>query len=149
MNNATFPGWPKASASAAIFKGDSVLIVKSGKVAHNRMWTLPGGHIEAGETSRAAALREVMEETGVEVRLDGLVDVVDVIRATEGVLTAHYLLVVFHGQWLAGEPVAATDVTEARFVPVDELGSVTLLAGNADVIHQAWALARKDDWREV
>lgn len=145
MSSADSHHWPKASVSAAIFRGQSVLLVKSGKPAHGGLWSLPGGHIEAGETAQDAALRELHEETGVSVRLDGLVDVVDVIRrGAGGELTAHYVLAVYRGCWLSGEPAPATDVVEARFVGVADIGTVTLLPGTAGVIQSAWALAQKD-----
>jgi len=145
MGSADSPHWPKASVSAAIFRGRSVLIVKSGKPAHGGRWSLPGGHIEAGETVREAAAREVLEETRVTIQLGGLVDVVDVMRrGTDGELAAHYVLAVFHGAWRAGEPVPGDDVIEARFVALDSLDSVTLLPGIADAIDKAWAFARKD-----
>ena len=67
----------KPAASAAVFRGGAVLIVQRGAGALKGMWSLPGGHIEAGETARAAALREVNEETGVTAEAAGLVDVHD------------------------------------------------------------------------
>ncbi len=146
MGSADSPHWPKASVSAAVFRGRSVLLVKSGKPAHDGAWSLPGGHIEAGETMREAAARELMEETAVLAQLGPLVDVVDVIRrGAGGELVAHYVLAVYHGAWEAGEPVPGSDVVEARFVPMDEVGGVTLLPGTLAVIHKAWALARKND----
>jgi ADP-ribose pyrophosphatase YjhB (NUDIX family) len=82
------------------------------------LWSLPGGHIEPGETASAAAVREVREETGVEAELAGLVDVHDVIlRRDDGALLAHYLIAVYCGRWLAGEPMPGGDEIAARFAP--------------------------------
>ena len=50
--------WPRCAASAAIFRGSTVLLVQRSKGALRGLWSLPGGHIEAGETARAAAVRE-------------------------------------------------------------------------------------------
>ena len=99
--------WPRAAVSAAIFRDGRVLIAERAKGPMSGVWSLPGGHVEAGETTRVAALRELREETAVEATLDGLVDVVDVIRHDgDGNLAVHYILTVFHGTWRAGEPVA-------------------------------------------
>ena len=145
MSSADSPHWPKASVSAAIFRERSVLLVRSGKTAHGGAWSLPGGHVEAGETAKDAAARELNEETGVTMRLHGLVDVVDVIRrGADGELAAHYVLIVYYGMWEAGEPRPGDDVVEAQFVALDVLNSVTLLPGIADVILKAWARAGKD-----
>jgi 8-oxo-dGTP diphosphatase len=133
--------WPKPGVSAAIFRGDSVLLVERAKPPLAGQWSLPGGHVEAGETTRDAALRELSEETGVAASIDGLADVLDVILKPEGTLMAHYVITVFHGLWLAGEPKAASDVSAARFVPLSEVGRFPLTAGAAAIIAKARRLA--------
>ena len=133
--------WPRAAASAAIFRDGHVLLVERGKGPMRGIWSLPGGHIEPGEAARAAALREVMEETGVEARLLGLTDVVDVInRDADGVLKAHYILTVFFGDWISGEPEGRSDAADARFVPLADVGQYTLTTGATSVIARAAAL---------
>src|SRR5215470_13732542 len=62
--------WPRCGASAAVFRGEAVLLIVRAKGALKGLWSLPGGHIEPGETARAAALREVREETAVEADID-------------------------------------------------------------------------------
>ena len=120
----SFPRWPRAAARAAIYLDGAVLLVERGKPPVSGVWSLPGGHIEPGEPAREAALREVTEETGIIAEVLGLADMHDVIiRDAGGKLTAHYLLAVFYGRWIAGEPVAATDCADARFVPIEEVAS--------------------------
>lgn len=131
--------WPRAAASAAIFRNGCVLLVKRGKPPVSGIWSLPGGHIEPGEPAREAARREITEETGITAEIAGLADTHDVIiRNAEGVLTAHYLLAVFYGGWVAGEPVAATDCADARFVPVDEVRNYSLTHGAQRIIETAY-----------
>ena len=135
--------WPRCGASAAIFRGDSVLLVERGKGALKGQWSLPGGHIEPGERARAAALREVREETGVEAEITGLVDIHEVLLAgAGGELTAHYLIAVFYGRWIAGEPVAGSDAAAARFVPVGEIEAYRLTQGASGLIQHAWQAIR-------
>ena len=135
--------WPRCAASAAVFRGSTVLLVQRGKGALRGLWSLPGGHIEPGETARAAAVREVAEETSVEAEIAGLVDVHDVIvRGGDGALIAHYLIAVFCGRWLAGEPEPGADELAARFVPIahiDDAAHYRLTDGAAALIHRAWA----------
>ena len=135
--------WPRCAASAAVFRGSTVLLVQRGKGALRDLWSLPGGHIEPGETARAAAVREVAEETSVEAEIAGLVDVHDVIlRGGDGALIAHYSIAVFCGRWLAGEPKPGADEIAARFVPIEHIGDVgpyRLTDGAAALIHRAWA----------
>ena len=74
--------WPRSGVSAIVFRAREVLLVERGSGALKGRWSLPGGHIEAGERARAAALREVREETGVAAEIAGLVDVHEVILRT-------------------------------------------------------------------
>jgi 8-oxo-dGTP diphosphatase len=134
----SYTGWPRCAASAAIFRGPEVLLVQRGKGALKGWWSLPGGHIEPGETARAAAAREVMEETGIQADIEGLLDVHDVISRTgDGVLAAHYVLAVFYGRWSAGDVAHASDVSAARFVALDDLSSMTLTDGAERLIRKA------------
>jgi ADP-ribose pyrophosphatase YjhB (NUDIX family) len=135
--------WPKCATSAAIFRDGEVLLIERGRGALAGRWSLPGGHIEPGETARAAALREVAEETGVSAELDGLVDVHDVIlRRDDGSLRVHYLLAVFCGRWRAGEARPGPDERSARFVRIADLGAYRLTDGAADLIRRAWVLVQ-------
>ncbi|MEO1607957.1 MAG: NUDIX hydrolase [Pseudomonadota bacterium] len=122
--------WPKAAASAAIFRGQEILIVKRGKGRMQGLWSFPGGHIKPGETARAAATREVREETGVVADIKSLVDVHDAIFFNDNKeLRAHYTISVYCGVWLSGEPVAASDASAAHFVLLTDLKSYQLTHG--------------------
>jgi 8-oxo-dGTP diphosphatase len=133
--------WPKCAASIAVLRENTVLLVERSKPPRDGLWSLPGGHIEPGETAAAAALRELAEETGVVAELVGLVDILDVItRDVAGGLTAHYLLAVFCGRWLSGEPIAASDSRSARFVALDGLVDYRMTPGAEGMIRRAAAL---------
>ena len=132
--------WPKPAVSIAVFRAGEVLLIERGKGALKGLWSLPGGHIEPGEAARAAALRELVEETGVTADLLGLADVHDVILGDgECGLIAHYVLSVFYGRWVAGEPVAASDAAAAGFFALDEIASLPLSEGAERIIRGAAA----------
>ncbi|MFM9846345.1 MAG: NUDIX hydrolase [Hyphomicrobiaceae bacterium] len=135
------PTWPRPAASAAIFRDGLVLLVERGKGTLPGTWSLPGGHIEPGERAMVAALREVGEETGIEADILGLADVHDVlIQGADGQLAAHYVLAVYFGRWVGGEPVAGGDSVAARFVRFDDLDSYRLTPGARPIIARAWEL---------
>jgi 8-oxo-dGTP diphosphatase len=136
--------WPRGAASAAIFRGSEVLLIERGKEGPFRgLWSLPGGRIEPGEPARAAALREVREETGVVAELAGVLDIHDAIRRDPaGGLVSHHLLAVFYGRWVSGEPVAGDDAMTARFVALDAVHELRMTDGAADLVRRAAALLR-------
>ncbi|MEQ7155387.1 NUDIX hydrolase [Brevundimonas aurifodinae] len=110
---------PIPAVGVVCLRGDEVLLIRRGTPPRVGEWSLPGGRIEPGETVRDAALRELREETGIEARLIGLIDVVDGIFPEAG---RHYLLIDFMAEWTGGEPVAGDDAVEARFFPRAEAG---------------------------
>lgn len=107
---------PVPAVGVICLRGDEVLLIRRGTPPRVGEWSLPGGRIESGERAADAALRELREETGVEARLTGLVDVVDGLFPDLGL---HYVLIDYAAEWLAGEPVAGGDADEARFMPVE------------------------------
>ena len=133
--------WPRCGASAAILRGDEILLMQRSKGAFTGLWSLPGGHIEPGEKARDAALREVREETLVDAEILGLVDVHDVVaHHPDGSLASHYLLAVYHGRWLSGEPAAASDSRASRFFKFDRLDELPMTDGAKAFIRRAFEL---------
>ncbi|MEU6055917.1 NUDIX hydrolase [Streptomyces xanthochromogenes] len=55
------------TADVVCLRGDDVLVIRRGWEPHKNELALPGGHVDRGETSRAAAARELEEETGIRV----------------------------------------------------------------------------------
>lgn len=106
---------PLACIGVVCRRGDEVLLVKRGREPLKGKWSIPGGKLEYGETVADGALRELKEETGVTARITGLINVVDSIMDD-----AHYVLIDFEAEWIAGEPVAADDAEEAAFFPLAE-----------------------------
>ncbi len=113
---------PILGVSTLVRRGDSVLLVRRGEPPMRDIWAFPGGRVEFGESLAAAAAREVMEETAITVDVDGAIDQAEIlIRNDAGAVERHYVLIVFAGTWLAGEPVAGDDAAEARWVDVADL----------------------------
>lgn len=134
--------WPRCGASAAIFRDGEVLLIQRAKGTFTGLWSFPGGHVEAGEPAREAARREVLEETGCDVRIAGVLDVHDVIlRGDDDDLTVHYVIAVYWGVWLAGEPVAGSDSRASRFWRLDQLDDLPMTEGTVAFIRRAAELA--------
>lgn len=112
------PALPVPAVGVVCLRDDTVLLIRRGKPPRMGQWSLPGGRIEPGERAVDAALRELMEETGVTARITGLLDVVDGLFPEAD---RHYVLIDYAAEWVSGEPVAGDDALEARFVPLDQV----------------------------
>ncbi len=119
---------------------DEVLLIRRGAPPLVNAWSIPGGRIEWGEAARAAALRELREETGVEAELAGLIELFDGLFAHAGVLTHHYVIAQFAACWTGGEPQAGDDAIEARFVKLAEIDHFDLTGDLRRVIRAGAAL---------
>lgn len=133
---------PVPAVGCACFRGDEVILVKRGQAPRAGEWSIPGGRIEPGETAKAAALRELEEETGVKAELVGLVDVVDAIFENKDgtLLTRHYVLIDYAARWVSGEPVAGDDADEARFVRLEDLDDYNLWGETGRIIQAAYCM---------
>ncbi len=98
-------------------------------------WTLPGGGLEAYETTEQAAVREVQEETGYEVELRTLLGVDSLFlepadRIVPGDGPLHALRVIYLARIVGGELTheVGGSSDEARWVPLDGVGELATLS---------------------
>jgi 8-oxo-dGTP diphosphatase len=140
VSDREYPTRPIVGIGIVVIKEDSVLLVRRGKPPNVGAWTLPGGAQELGETTEQAARRELLEETGLEVDTLHFAATVDNIRRdAAGRVRFHYTIIDFATRWIAGEPVAATDVTEAVWARLDGLDEFNLWSE----AHRVIAIARR------
>jgi len=122
LTDREYPARPIVGIGVVVLRGDAVLLVRRGKPPNVGSWTLPGGAQEVGETTEAAARRELLEETGIEVGPMQLAATVDSIRRdADDRVQYHYTIIDFCARWATGEPCAGSDVTEAVWAPLDAL----------------------------
>ena len=138
----SYPSRPYLAVSAAIIRDGKVLIVRRARPPAYGVFTLPGGGVEAGETLREAVIREVKEETSLDVEPVGLAGFREVIgRDRDGNVERHFVILPFAARWVAGEVALNDELAEARWLAPAELEGLTTTEGLADVVRAALALA--------
>ncbi len=152
-----YPDRPIAGVGVVVLKDDSVLMIRRGKPPRDGQWSIPGGKQKLGETWRTTAVREVGEETGVEIEVIGLIDVVDAIvregdplppgvrpAATEADSSKrvqyHYTLVDCAAVWTGGDVQAGGDAAHAEWWPLARLDELPLWSETVRIITEAAAL---------
>ncbi len=101
-----------------------VCLIERGEEPRKGFWGLPAGFMEGDESAEEGAVRECLEETGLEVALDGLHAVYSYQHATRN---TSGLLILYRAHIIGGEPRAGTDTTDVKFFAADEI-DVGLLA---------------------
>lgn len=144
MTNRQYPDRPFCGVGVVVWRGDQVLLVRRGRAPRKGDWSIPGGLQELGETVGETALREVLEETGLTVRLTDQLGVVDSVRRDEaGRVEYHYTLIEFAAEWVSGEPAASDDADRALWVPLDELDGYALWTETRRIIALSQSLRRR------
>lgn len=105
---------PLPGVVVLVLKDNCVLLGKRGQGSFNPgRWCLPGGFIEYEEDFLTAGIREVKEETGLDIRVMGILSVVSNFLAPE----LHTLVVVLLAEVVAGNPEAGDDIVELGWFP--------------------------------
>jgi ADP-ribose pyrophosphatase YjhB (NUDIX family) len=136
----TYPNRPYLAVSAAIIRDGKVLVVRRARKPALDLYTLPGGVVEAGEALSEAVVREVREETALEIDVGTLAGHREVIvRDGEGRAERHFVILSFAARWIAGEPVLNEELDDARWIDQSELAAMRTTEGLAEIVASAIA----------
>jgi len=130
-----FPESPFVGVGAVIVENDRVLLIRRGQPPLLGEWSLPGGVLECGEALRDAVAREAREETGLTVDVGEMLGVYErIIRADDGRVRYHYVLIDFLCRRVAGQVKAGSDAAEVGWFRGEELPALKLAADANDVV---------------
>lgn len=132
-----------------------VLLIRRGSDPLKGQWSIPGGTLELGETLVQGVARELLEETGLEVRVGPLIEVFERIFPQEPADAQgagnpqparpryHFVIADYLCERVGGEAHAGGDVTDAVWAGESELGSYNLTPTATRIVRKAFAMARR------
>jgi len=117
-----YPKQPIVGVGAVIIRDGKILLEKRKYDPGKGMWSIPGGLVELGEGAEQTVVREVKEETGLEVEKPEHIDVVDnVIKDRNGEIKYHFVIIDYFVKLKGGTLKAASDAEELRWITFDEV----------------------------
>ena len=133
-----YPERPVIGVAVVVLGTGGVLLIRRGKTPRQGQWSLPGGAQKLGETVFDAARREVREETGLDIDVLGLVDVVDSIQADDdGKVRYHFTLVDVFASPFPGELRPGSDAEDAAWTALQDIPGLDLWSETERVINLA------------
>jgi ADP-ribose pyrophosphatase YjhB (NUDIX family) len=137
-----YPDRPIVGVGAVVLDAGRVVLVKRANEPLKGQWSLPGGAVDVGETLVDAIRREVLEETGLDVEVGPIVDVIDRIRRDgDGRVQYHYVLVDFLCRPVGGALRSASDAEDALWAAGPDLVRYDIAKATVCVIDKAMARA--------
>jgi mutator protein MutT len=122
-----YPDQPIVGVGAIAINEGKILLEKRKNEPGKGKWSVPGGIVDLGEDLEQAVVREVKEETGLEVDAPQLIDVVsDVSLDENGKVKYHFVIIDYLVTVKRGEPKAASDADALKWVPFNEVEAYDL-----------------------
>src|SRR5579872_6548951 len=122
-----YPAMPLLGVGAVVVHEGRVLLVRRGREPLKGQWSLPGGLLEVGESLVEGVIREVGEETGLQVAPIELIELLDRIHREGNRVRYHYVIADYLRRVTGGNLQAASDADEARWVERAEWNSHSAL----------------------
>jgi len=151
MPQREYPAAPLVGVGAVIVHEGRVLLVQRGTEPALGRWSIPGGLIEVGEALVEAVVREVREETGLEVEPLELIELLDRIHRDGDRVRYHYVIADYLCRVVGGTLNAASDAAAVRWVEHTEWNSHSALVLDpitVRVLEAGWRRAQALQTRE-
>jgi ADP-ribose pyrophosphatase YjhB (NUDIX family) len=126
---------PKVAVGVIVEMDGGIVLGKRGHEPQLGLWSFPSGYVDAGEVLEEAAVREVQEETGLDVRIDRLIGAYS--RAGDRII-----FIAYAGSVVGGELCAGEECLEVGTFPPDALPEMAF--PHDEAIIRAWREGRQD-----
>jgi len=109
---------PVVAAVVFAVQDNRLLMIRRAVNPQKGKWALPAGYIDYDEEPHEAAAREVREETGLEVHIK---QVIDVLGRDTSLGAKASIVILFEGEIVGGTPIAQDDASEVAFFALDDI----------------------------
>ncbi|HML02870.1 MAG TPA: NUDIX hydrolase [Candidatus Bathyarchaeia archaeon] len=116
-----YPSQPIVGIGAIIVQDGKILLAKRGSEPGKGKWSVPGGVVELGEKLEKAVVREVKEETNLDVEVVHLIDAVsNIVQDTNGKLHFHFVILDYLTKLKGGTLQSSSDILDTKWVNLEE-----------------------------
>src|SRR5258708_19721954 len=139
-----YPERPLVGVGGVIIDQGRALLIRRGSEPLLGEWSIPGGTLELGETLEEGVARELLEETGLTVRVIELIEVFDriYVESTAGANEGkkgprfHYVIVDYLSERLTGEPLSVTEATDVAFASQTQTATYNLTSTPTPILNK-------------
>lgn len=136
-----YPKRPIVGVGGVVIEDGRALLIRRGSEPLRGQWSIPGGTLETGETLLEGVVREMAEETGLQVRVLELIEVFErIMPDAEGRARYHFVIVDYLCENAGGTAAAASDVTHIAWAREDELEPYKLTPTATRILKKAFAM---------
>ena len=122
---------PEVCVGAVVVDDDRLLMIRRGHAPGAGEWSIPGGRVEQGETLVEALVREVFEETHIEVVVDQFLGFAESITDEFHFVFLDFAATAFDAKTIA----AGDDAAEAAWIGITDVPELNLVDGLAEFLH--------------
>jgi 8-oxo-dGTP diphosphatase len=145
-----YPERPIVGVGGVLIENGKALLIRRGSEPLLGQWSIPGGTLELGETLQEGVAREMLEETGILVRVLDLIEVFERVNPYTPAATRapgsrprfHFVIVDYLCEKISGEAKAGGDAVDAAYATEQELSKFGLTETATRVLRKAFAMER-------
>jgi len=139
-----YPDRPLLGVGAIIVRQEKVLVVRRATPPLKGDWSIPGGLVETGETTREAVVREISEETGLTIEPIELIEVFErILRDRDSRVEYHFVVIDYLCRIVSGVSRPGSDVSEIRWARLDDLEDLRITPETRHVIQKGLDAANR------
>ena len=124
--NQEFNNKPLIAVGVLVIDEDKALIIKRGEEPNKFLWSIPGGLVEIGEELEEAAIREVKEEMGIDVKIESMIGVFNCINRNRNEIEYHYVIIDYIAKEFTGSIKTNKEILDFKWVKFNELHNYEL-----------------------